>query len=211
MVSNPPKVPPACRGNLKSAISSRREHTPQAQQTPALVMLPNKHHEKHPLAPPQPTARTQHLHRQVQHTPPHHQRQRSLYTRGRPRPVAASVGRSHQREPLRVRTQQTTCGKSNLPNALVSPRPSPMHSNSCFERPTASSHARTCRTPAIQPSISERREVGLAYRAFGEKAGRQWRGTQQALGSSSSHLAITKRWAVRSPRAKGASVGLGVQ
>ena len=36
-------------------------------------------------------------------------------------------------------------------------------------------------------------------------------GTQRALGASSSQPALVKRWALRSPRANGAFVGLGVQ
>jgi hypothetical protein len=86
----------------------------------------------------------------------------SLYTRRRPRPEGAPCGKSHQRESLRVRTQQTVFGNSNLPNALVSPRPSPTHSSSCSGRPAALSHARTRCRLAIQPAISERREAGLA-------------------------------------------------
>jgi hypothetical protein len=43
----------------------------------------------------------------------------SLYTRRRPRPEGAPCGRAHQRESLRVRTQQTVCGTSSVPNAWV--------------------------------------------------------------------------------------------
>jgi hypothetical protein len=86
----------------------------------------------------------------------------SLYTRGRPRPAVSSCGRSHPRKSWRGRTQQTVFGNSNLPNAWVSPRPSPTHSSRCSARPAASSHARTRCRLAIQPWISERREVGWA-------------------------------------------------
>jgi len=201
-----------------SAISSRREHTPQALNPPKTpATTPPKHHQYrlkhtptlttethttnatphphpnttphrqfsalHPHTPHHPITRhlcpqttphtaraTTHPEQSTAHDPDtrsnaHHPSTCPTYnthTCRRPRPEGAPCGRAHQRESLRVRTQQTVFGNSSVPNAWVSPRPSPTHSSRCSARPAASSHARTRCRRAIQPWISERREVGLA-------------------------------------------------
>jgi hypothetical protein len=135
----------------------------------ALVMPPHHKHKKHSLAPPQPTTRTQHLHRQAHRTPPHRHRHLlparalapfllrcpHLVAVDPPTPPTRS-GLSGQLAPARVfaraHTTNRTCGKSNCPNALVSPRPSPTHSSSCSGRPAALSHPRTrCRLTRSSP------------------------------------------------------------
>jgi hypothetical protein len=192
-------------------------------------MPTHNNHEKHPRAPSHPTTRTFNLHPQVHFTPPHHKRHplppRALLplvfaasTLGRYTPADAPDLKAHpaagrtSASLWRVRTQQTVCGNSNLPNAWVSPRPSPTHSSSCSGRPAALSHARTRCRLAIQPCYfgAARGGVGVAG-VLWEKVGSQSMGTQRASGSSSSQPAIVKRWALRSPRANGALAGLGVQ
>jgi hypothetical protein len=146
----------------------------------ALGMPTHDNHEKHPLAPSHPTTRTFNLHPQVHLTPPHHKRHplppRALLPLvfgcphlvalhpPTPPPRRRPCGKSHQRESLRVRTQQTVFGNSSVPNALVSPRPSPTHSSSCSGRPAALSHARTRCRLAIQPCYfgAARGGVGIA-------------------------------------------------
>ena len=141
-------------------FSTLHPHIPHDSITRHLFPQTTPHTARSTTHPEQSTAHDPDTRSNAHHpsTCPTH----NIHTRRRPRTEGAPCGKSHQRESLRVRTQQTVFGNSSVPNAWVSPRPSPTHSSRCSARPAASSHARTRCRRAIQPWISERREVGLA-------------------------------------------------
>jgi hypothetical protein len=214
---------------VRNRVHPKRHRLARLAPLGALGMPTHDNHEKHPRAPPHPTTRTFNPHPQVQLHAPAPQ----AAPVASPRAVAtclvvSTLGRSTPADapdpkapPAAGRTSASPCAcahsrpcaaHSSLPNALVSPRPSPTHSSSCSGRPAALSHARTRCRLAIQPCYfgAARGGVGVAG-VLGEKVGSQSMGTQRASGWLSSQPAITKRWALRSPRANGALAGLGVQ